>query len=185
MHSGRISQYTDDLFRYAMALVRDTAQAEDLVQETFVRALRAFESLRPESNLKAWLFAILRNTWLNQLRHLRTLPETVEIDEDHHVASARSFRDPHTEYVAQWTVDVVREAVENLPLEFREVIVLREFEDLSYQEIAELLNCPQGTVMSRLARARARLRSLLASTQASGGRKKSRLKPFTRAAAST
>jgi RNA polymerase sigma-70 factor, ECF subfamily len=157
------SEYLDGLFGYAMVLSRNRAEAEDLVQETCLRALRGMDGLRSNDSAKSWLFTILRNIWLNQLRHRRTVPELIELDADGNGASepSDSKQDPHADYVSQVTREFVRDAIEQLPVEFREIIILREYEDLSYQEIAALLECPPGTVMSRLARARSRLRELL------------------------
>jgi RNA polymerase sigma-70 factor, ECF subfamily len=133
-----LREYLDGLYSYALVLSRNQAEAEDLVQETCLRALRAMERLRPDSNVKSWLFTILRNIWLNQLRQRKTAPDVVDLDSD--------------------------EYGEQLPLESREIILLREYEELSYEEIAAMLQCPVGTVMSRLARARSKLRDLLAAT---------------------
>src|SRR6266404_4419070 len=149
--------------RYAMVLTRNQTDAEDLVQEAYVRGLKAIGSLRPDSNLKSWLFTILRNTWLNQLRQVRAAPRIIELDTDEGTAdlAVATSKDPHALYVEALERDLVREAILRLPLEFREIILLREYEELSYQEIAKLLDCPAGTVMSRLARARSKLRALL------------------------
>jgi RNA polymerase sigma-70 factor (ECF subfamily) len=154
----------DGLFGYAMSLSHNQAEAEDLVQETYLRAVRACDQLAPSSNLKSWLYAILRNVWLNQIRHLHSGPRFVDMDDEEQrdaLNQARSDDDPHRVYVAKVERDCVRAAVQQLPLQYREVIVLREFEGLSYQEIAEVLQCPAGTVMSRLGRAREKLRMLL------------------------
>jgi RNA polymerase sigma-70 factor (ECF subfamily) len=155
--------YVDGLYGYAMAITRNPAEAEDLVQETYVRAIPAVGSLPADSNLRSWLFTILRNIWLNQLRRRRSAPGAVEIDQNGGTANIAGdvSKDPYTLYVTRMERERVREAIQQLPLEFREIIILREYEELSYQEIASLLDCPPGTVMSRLARARARLRTLL------------------------
>jgi RNA polymerase sigma-70 factor, ECF subfamily len=157
-------EYLDGLYGYAMVLSRNNAEAEDLVQETCLRALRGMNGLRSNDSAKSWLFTILRNVWLNQLRHRRTAPELIELDADGNDASepADSTQDPHADYVSQAAREQVRAAIQQLPVEFREIIILREYEELSYQEIAALLECPPGTVMSRLARARSKLRELLA-----------------------
>jgi RNA polymerase sigma-70 factor, ECF subfamily len=158
-----LNQYLDGLYGYAMVLSRNSAEAEDLVQETCLRALRAIDRLRDEGSVKSWLFTILRNIWLNQLRQRRTSPEEVALDADETglLEPADTAPDPHTGYVNLVERDEVQAAIQELPQEFREIILLREYEELSYQEIAVLLNCPPGTVMSRLARARSRLRKLL------------------------
>jgi RNA polymerase sigma-70 factor, ECF subfamily len=156
-------EYLDGLYGYAMVLSHNRAEAEDLVQETCLRALRAIDRLRADSSVKSWLFTILRNIWLNQVRQRRTAPDLVELDAGENSANepADAAQDPLTEYVSRVEREQVRAAIQQLPVEFREVIILREYEELSYQEIAALLDCPPGTVMSRLARARSKLRDLL------------------------
>jgi RNA polymerase sigma-70 factor, ECF subfamily len=159
-----LNQYLDGLYGYAMVLSRNTAEAEDLVQETCLRALRGMDGLRDESSAKSWLFTILRHLWFNQLRQRRAAPELVELDSDGiggAIDPADSTQDPHADYVTGITREQVRAAIQKLPVEYREIIILREFEELSYQEIAALLGCPTGTVMSRLARARSKLRDVL------------------------
>lgn len=162
--------HTDALFRYAMSLCRNVATAEDLVQETCLRALSAKNQLRPDSNHKSWLFTILRNIWLNQLRKGRWTTQAPEAEFDGISSSipASPGDDPHFQYVSKLEVAQVRSAIQQLPQDFREIIILREYDELSYQEIAEILQCPAGTVMSRLARARSRLRSLLADRPGTG-----------------
>jgi len=161
-----LNEVFDGLYGYAIVLSRDRTEAEDLVQETCVRAVQAVENLRPDSNVKSWLFTILRNIWLNQLRQRRAAPKIVELDADESTLgmAVEASQDPHALYVTKVERDQVREAIQQLSSEFREIIVLREYEELSYQEIATLLDCPAGTVMSRLGRARSKLRSLLSGT---------------------
>jgi RNA polymerase sigma-70 factor (ECF subfamily) len=158
------SEYMNGLYGYAMVLTRNHAEAEDLVQETYVRAIPAIGRLRPESNVKAWLFKILRNIWFNQLRKRRSEPQMVQADEEG--SSLDNLVNPgqnsYEIYAGEVERQRVRAAIQELSLESREIIMLREFEELSYQEIASLLGCPQGTVMSRLARARSKLRTFLA-----------------------
>ena len=156
-------EHIDSLYSYALVLTRNRTDAEDLVQETYVRALKAMVRLKAESNVKSWLFTILRNIWLNQLRHRRIAPQLVEMDLDGSTdgISVEASHNPHAIYVSEMERNFVREAVQRLPPAFREVILLREYEELSYQEIATILECPIGTVMSRLARARSKLRILL------------------------
>ena len=158
-----LNGYLDGLYGYAVVLSRNSTEAEDLVQETCLRALRSMGQLRPDGNQKSWLFTILRNVWLNQVRQRRSTPDMVELDSDENGASAPAdtARDAHDVYVSKFEQEQVRAAIQQLPVEFREIIILREYEELSYQEIARVLNCPPGTVMSRLARARSRLRELL------------------------
>jgi RNA polymerase sigma-70 factor (ECF subfamily) len=159
-----LNRYLNGLYGYACILCRNSTQAEDLVQETCLHAIRAKSTLRPDSNVKSWLFTILRNIWLNQLRHQRTVPLMVELDLE--TSEPRDTTpDPHTVYADKVEREQVRAAIQQLPVEFREIIVLREYEDLSYQEIAALLDCPIGTVMSRLARARSKLRTFFPATR--------------------
>src|SRR6266853_2442432 len=167
------SCYIDGLFGYAMVLTRNPAEATDLVQETYVRALKAKESLHANSNVKSWLFTILRNIWLNQLRHERSAPQIVELEAHEGIADVaiETSKDPHAQYVSKIEQETVRNAIQQLPAEFREIIVLREHEELSYQEIAAMLECPAGTVMSRLARARSKLRLMLSVSEQSLQRK--------------
>ena len=163
-------EHADGLFTYAMALTRNFFEAEDLVQETYVRAIEAMGRLREHSNVKAWLYTILRNIRLNQVRQRATSPKLVELDAYENAADLAidSGRDPHALYVNKVEKQQVQAALHQLSEEYREIIALREYADLSYQEIATLLNCPLGTVMSRLARARSKLGTLLSATQTPG-----------------
>jgi len=160
-----LNGYLDGLYGYAVVLSRNSTEAEDLVQETCLRALRSMGQLRPDGNQKSWLFTVLRNVWLNQVRQRRTAPDLVELDstENSAVVPTDPASDAHEVYVSKVEQEQVRAAIQQLPVEFREIIILREYEELSYQEIARVLNCPPGTVMSRLARARLRLRESLPS----------------------
>jgi RNA polymerase sigma-70 factor (ECF subfamily) len=156
----------DGLYSYALTLTRNHAAAEDLVQETYLRAIPAVGRLRPDSNMKAWLFTILRNVWFNQLRRWRTAPVIVELGSDGigQIRVADTAKDPHATYVSTIEREQVRTAIQQLSIEHREIIMLREYEELSYREIATILECPLGTVMSRLASARSKLRDLLSLT---------------------
>jgi RNA polymerase sigma-70 factor (ECF subfamily) len=159
-------EYLDGLYSYALVLTRNHADAEDLVQETYVRAMQAMGRLRAGSNMKGWLFTILRNVWFNQLRKWRNGPQMVEIEVWDGVANSigEPYKDSYNLYVSKIETEQVRAAIQELSVEFREIILLREYEDLSYLEIASVLNCPVGTVMSRLGRARAKLRAALSET---------------------
>ena len=156
-------EHIDGLYGYALVLTRNRSDAEDLVQETYVRAIQAMKHLKANSNVRAWMFTILRNIWLNELRRRRMAPEVVDIHADLRTSSVEdnSTRNPHDSYVDQVERYHVRKAIQELPGKAREIILLREFEDLSYQEIAIVLDCPVGTVMSRLARARSKLKDIL------------------------
>ena len=158
-----ISEHLDALYSYAMVISRAPTEAEDLVQETCARAIRAIGGLRENSNVKSWLFTILRNIWLNQLRQQRAAPKLIELDVDESTAdiAVEKSENPLASYISRMERERVRQAIQQLPEQFREVIVLREYEELPYEEIAVLLKVPAGTVMSRLARARSKLRELL------------------------
>src|SRR5580704_914893 len=169
-------EHIDGLYSYAVALSRNRVDAEDLVQETYVRAIRAVGRLRKESNIKSWMFTILRNIWRNQLRQPRVAVQMSGTDIDQLLPELQTpaTKDPHSLLVTSWDQQQVRHAISQLPLESREIILLREFEDLSYQEIAGVLNCPIGTVMSRLGRARSKLRVLLSPALAGGNLERNR-----------
>jgi RNA polymerase sigma-70 factor (ECF subfamily) len=144
--------HLDAAFNYARWLTRNDAEAEDVVQDACVRAIRFFPALR-HSEARAWLFAIVRNTWYTRIgRRPRTSGEVIDDD-----ALPDLSLGPEALLMQRMTVDRVREAIEQLPAEFREVVVLRELEGLSYKEIAAVIETPIGTVMSRLSRARSRL----------------------------
>jgi RNA polymerase sigma-70 factor (ECF subfamily) len=171
--------HLDALYRYAMALSRNPDSASDLVQETYLRAATARHKLRVDSNVKSWLFTILRNLWLNQLRKARLAPEEFDFDLDERLPHGGDeySSNPHGIYVKKMQVERMREAVSRLPSHFREIVILREYEELSYQEISTILQCPIGTVMSRLARARSRLRSVFLQVQEGGNVKRRRSSP--------
>jgi RNA polymerase sigma-70 factor, ECF subfamily len=161
-----LSEYVNALYGYALILTRNRCEAEDLAQETCLRALRAMATLRPASNVKSWLFTILRNTWLNQLRQAKAAGRVIALDANEKSANPAmdTADDLHSDYVASIERRQVRNAIQQLPVESREIILLREYEELSYRQIGGLLRCPVGTVMSRLARARSKLRDLLSVT---------------------
>jgi len=151
--------HVDAAFNYARWLTRNDAEAEDVVQEACLRAMGFFSSVR-DANTRAWLFTIVRKAWHGRAsRKARA--------EENRVGAPRSHEqrddtlDPEEHLLRQDTVMLVRAALEQLPVDFREVIVLREMEGLSYREIAGILGVPAGTVMSRLARARERLQAIL------------------------
>ena len=156
------------LYNYARWQVRDGGEAEDLVQETLAKALRAFDSFEHGTNFKAWIFRILRNTFLTS-RTAISNSRTVFI-EDHPdvLETADSGASPEAELLKRNDLAALRSALEQLAPQLREVILLCDLEELKYREIAAVLDVPIGTVMSRLARARQMLRQIL--TANSGGR---------------
>src|SRR6188508_773504 len=151
--------HLDAAFNYARWLTRNDAEAEDVVQDACVRAIRFFSSLR-DDDARAWLFTIVRNTWYSRVsrRGHVAVGSALNGGQDQWPDNAL---DPEERLLQQHTVTVVRAALEQLPVDFREVIVLREIEGLSYKEIAAVVRVPIGTVMSRLARARERLMAVL------------------------
>ena len=149
----------DQLYNFAHWLTQDASEAEDLVQETYVKALRGFASFRVGTNFRAWMYRILRNAFLSSRTGLKTAPVFDEEDPDH--AAAVGNPTPESLLIEQANREIVQQALEQLPLHFREILLLCEVEEMSYQEIAETLSIPVGTVMSRLFRARQALRSIL------------------------
>jgi len=150
--------HLDAAFNYARWLTRNGADAEDVVQDACVRAVRFFSSLR-DGDPRAWLFAIVRNTWYSRVTRragAETQPLDIATDDP-----ADGALDPEARLLQQRDVARVRKALEQLPADFREVLVLREIEGMSYKEIATIVQVPIGTVMSRLARARDRLSAVL------------------------
>jgi len=153
----------DDAFALARYLMRNAADAEDAVQECYLRALRHFDSYRGPA-MKPWLLAILRNVCNAEfMRRGRHEAPADAADDDAHAAQTPIWQEPsaspETALLRRQDDDTIRRLIAALPQPFREAIVLREVNDLSYQEIAEVAGVPVGTVMSRLARARAILRS--------------------------
>jgi RNA polymerase sigma-70 factor, ECF subfamily len=155
----------DSLYNIASWLVHNNnSNAEDLVQETYLKALRGFASFQPGTNFRAWMFRILRNTFLSS-RSALDRRMTVEIDseeDDAQVLPATSTT-PESLLIERSQQNAVRNAIEQLPVTFREVLLLCDVEDASYREISEILSIPVGTVMSRLARARKAVRKSLLS----------------------
>ena len=156
--------FLDALYGYGMALTRNATEAEDLVQDTYMQAALHCHGLRRDSNVKAWMFTIMRNRWLKQLRHEACGPEFVALDD----ATAERWlldfdQEPGRLCERIWERDEIRTALGELPVRQREIILLRDIEGFSYKEMADMLDCPVGTIMSRLARARSRCKELLVS----------------------
>ena len=154
--------HLDAAYNLARWLTGNEHDAEDVAQDAFVRAFRFFEGFRG-GNCRSWLLTIVRNTAYTWLEKNRGHHPTDEFDEETHVVDDPAAN-PEESLLRQADREQVRQAVELLPAEFREVIVLRELEDLSYREIAGIAGIPIGTVMSRLARARKILQQTLSAT---------------------
>ncbi len=151
----------DSLYNFARWLARDETEAEDLVQEAFSKALRGFASFTPGTDFRAWIFRILRNTFLTSRTGLTSrMTESLE-DEEEGLSVAVTWETPESLALASATREALQSALERLPVEHREVVLLCDVEEMKYKEIAEVLGIPIGTVMSRVARARKSLRRLL------------------------
>jgi RNA polymerase sigma-70 factor (ECF subfamily) len=157
----------EQLYNFARWLTHDTAEAEDLVQETFTKALRGFSSFQVGTNFRAWMYRILRNSFLSSRTGLKTIIP-LDGENDDFVLPAETST-PESVLIEQSDRDTVQQALRELPVPFREILLLCEVEEMSYQEISETLVIPIGTVMSRLSRARKRLRDLLRKSS-DGGR---------------
>lgn len=156
----------DSLYNFARWLVHNQSDAEDLVQETYLKALRSFASFQPGTNFRAWIFQILRNTFLSSGSRLeRRLTVAMDSEEDFLVLPTTSPT-PESLLIERSSIDAVRCAIEQLPVILREVLLLCEVEDASYRGIADILSIPIGTVMSRLARARKLVHKTLCSNPA-------------------
>jgi len=166
--------HIDSLYNTAYQLTRNRADAEDLVQETYLKAYRSFGRFETGTNCKAWLFKIMRNTFLNQCRKRSREPQQYDFDELADRYQAEDFDLASSK--AEWTVELsnrsveammelldddVKRALDELPESFRTAVILSDLEGFSYKEIADILNCPIGTVMSRLFRGRRILRKKL------------------------
>jgi RNA polymerase sigma-70 factor (ECF subfamily) len=168
--------YMDQLYAAAMRMTRNPADAADLVQETFVKAFGAWSTFSQGTNLKAWLYRILTNTYINIYRKRQREPFQGTIDEleDWQLGGAESTTATHgrsaeAEAIDRMPASVVKDALQEVPEDFRLAVYLADVEGFSYQEIADIMKTPIGTVMSRLHRGRRLLRELLADYAAERG----------------
>ena len=162
-------KHVDPLYSAALRLTKNERDAEDLVQDTFLRAYRFFEKFERGTNIKAWLFKILTNTFINRYRRSvkeRTIVEGSERDAVHERFISREATEyaanPEQFFFDRLLSDDVLRAVDSLPIDFRMVVILADLQEFSYKEIAEILDVPVGTVMSRLYRGRRLLQKALA-----------------------
>ena len=148
----------DSLYNFARWLTHNREEAEDIVQETYAKSLKGFHSYQPGTNFRAWMFRILKNTFLTSRTGLKaSLMVSLDSDEDESLLPTTK-ETPESIFIERSNQELVQEAIAELPLNFREVVLLCDMEGMSYQEIAHALFIPIGTVMSRLARARNTLR---------------------------
>ena len=163
-------EYMPSLYSAALRMTRNPSDAEDLVQETYLKAYRAFGGFQAGTNLKAWLYRILTNTFINSYRSKKRRPEQTDIEdvEDLYLyrrlgglEGAAAGRSAEDEVMDLFTDDEVKQALESLPEQFRIAVLLADVEGFSYKEIAEIVDVPIGTVMSRLHRGRRALEKAL------------------------
>lgn len=162
-------EYIDQLYGAALRMTRNPTDAEDVVQETYAKAFASFKQFRPGTNLKAWLYRILTNSYINSYRKAQRQPQTGNGDDiaDWQLARAAShdstgLPSAEAEALSMMPDSVVTEALNSLSPDFRQVVLLADVDGFSYKEIASIMDTPIGTVMSRLNRGRAQLRKMLA-----------------------
>ncbi len=148
----------DSLYNFARWLAQDRDEAEDLVQETYAKALRGFASFEKGSNFRAWMFRILRNTFLTSRTGLKA---TVPLEDDNSPVIPVSADTPESILLGSLDQQRLQDAIAELPVAYREVLLLCDVEEMSYREIADALAVPIGTVMSRISRARSALRAIV------------------------
>jgi RNA polymerase sigma-70 factor (ECF subfamily) len=152
------------LYNFAHWLTQDREEAEDLVQETYAKALKGFSSFQQGTNFRAWIYQILRNTFLTSRTGLKATTAMVPIENEQETLAAMNGT-PESILLQRSDRQVAQKALDGLPVAYREVLLLCEFEEMSYQEISATLGIPMGTVMSRLSRARKALRDIVQELQ--------------------
>jgi RNA polymerase sigma-70 factor (ECF subfamily) len=153
------------LYNFAHWLTRDATEAEDIVQDAYIKAMKGFGGFQPGTNFKAWMFRIVRNTFLTARAKSQVTHVDLYDEEGEEIELPAVTETPETALMGSRTRQHLQEALERLPANFKEVILLCDVEEMRYQEIADLLEIPLGTVMSRIARGRKLLRGMLAEAQ--------------------
>ncbi len=170
LFAEKATPYMDQLYSHALRLTKNPADAEDLVQETYLKGYKAFNSFKDGTNLRAWLFRILTNSFINAYRKKQRSfdeQEVEDIEAINTLSSADYSSNTHLGISAEdalferLTDDEIQAAIDSLPGTYKDVVLLADVQGFSYKEIAEILDVPDGTVMSRLHRARAKLKDLL------------------------
>ena len=170
LFAEKATPYMDQLYSHALRLTKNPADAEDLVQETYLKGYKAFNSFKDGTNLRAWLFRILTNSFINAYRKKQRSfdeQEVEDIEAINTLSSADYSSNTHLGISAEdalferLTDDEIQTAIDSLPSTYKDVVLLADVQGFSYKEIAEILDVPDGTVMSRLHRARAKLKDLL------------------------
>lgn len=162
-------EHIDALYRGALRMTSSPDEAEDLVQDVYVRAIRFYKQFQSGTNIRAWLFQILKNTYINRYRRKSRRPSHIAFDEPEFQSAETQALDfhkteqetPEAEYFNRLTAEAIEKALSEIPERFRRIVVLSDVEGFSYKEIAEIEACPLGTVMSRLYRARRMLQRVL------------------------
>lgn len=142
-------EHINGLYSLALRLTSNSVDAEDLVEDTFLRAFRFISKFKKGTNIKSWLFRIMHNLFINNYRKKKREPEILELKEE-----ILTEQDIPQDFFSKFLDTEIQEALDSLHEEFKEVVVLSDLEDFSYKEISEILNCPIGTVRSRLSRGR-------------------------------
>ncbi len=164
-------EHINSLYRAALRMTGQPADAEDLVQEVYLRAYRFFHQFQPGTNIRAWLFRILRNTYINRYRRETRAPTEIGLDDSESyyefqaVKANPNSEGPEAAYFSRQSANDIEAALLKIPEKFQRIVILSDVEGFSYREIAEIESCPLGTVMSRLYRARRMLQELLVDKQ--------------------
>jgi len=163
--SGQLP-YRDQLFKTALRLTRSVEESEDLLQETFLKAFRHYHQFTEGTNLKAWLFRIMKNSFINGYRRNRNRPQMLDFDElrdssDGFGESSMTIHDPEIDYLGRELDHEIRDALMALPHHYRMAVLMVDLQGLSYQEVADTLEVPIGTIMSRLYRGRKKIERAL------------------------